>query len=382
MKRALIAFVVCFALCFTSGAAIIDGSRTVRTVVRVGYCEGESYYEFDYMLYNLIYGLEEYGLIGPLPDGMPISEDSREIWNWVSSLNQSSWNVQFEKDAFFSLTDKQYLDTSQAEISSQMGRTIYDRQVNFMLAMGTTASLKIKSLNNNVPVMCFVTANAVKSGIVEDAMFSKTPGVWAQTDSDVFYRSVSVMNDIFSPRKLGVVYANTKEAYIYSGIDVLEEFCAENGAELLRVHVEDPKTDAEYPAYLANLSSAYEALSKEADVFILTTSLVGADDFETLFEPFYREHIPVYSINSSDDVKFGALMAVDTSDFRNVGRFGADTIRRFLNGDKLENLPQVYQAAPFLVINYEAARKIGYEPSFNVLLSANKIYGFEDNQTP
>jgi len=49
-------------------------------------------------------------------------------------------------------------------------------------------------------------------------------------------------------------------------------------------------------------------------------------------------------------------------------------LKRYINGEKLETLPQVYQTAPFLVINYDVARKIGYRPPFNLLLSANKIY--------
>lgn len=379
MKKTLIFLAVCFILCFTPSASAIVGGSTVHAVIRAGYCEGESYYEFNYSLNNLIHGLEEYGLIGPLPEGMPVNRDSRDIWNWISSLDQRGWSVNFIKDAFFSLTDEQYADISPLEVSTRMSQIISGYKVNLMLAMGTAGSLKVKSLYNKTPVMCFSTADAVKSGIVEEAAFSKTPDVWAQTDADAFKRSISVMNDIFAPKKLGVVYEDTKDAYIYSGIDVLEEFCAESGIELLHGYVNDPKTESDYPEYLENLSKAYERLSRDADVFILTTSLVKKEDYEALFEPFYRESTPVYSINSTEDVQFGALMAAESSDYRNTGRFGADTIRRFLSGEKLEDLPQMYQTAPYLVINYQTARKIGYKPSFNVLLSASQIYCSDDN---
>ena len=353
-----------------------SGNTTKNTdkILNIGYCEGESYYEFDYALYNLIYGLEEYGLIKDLPEGMPIEANSRAIWEWICSQNQEGWDVRFIEDAYFSLTDSEYGQMEEAEIVEYIDQKVTKSGVGLMISMGTTAGLTTKALPSEIAMMCFAAADPVKSGIVANAQQSATPNVWAQIDSDGFKRTIKVMNDIFQPKKIGTVYANSEDAYIYSGVDVLDEFGEENNIEIIREFVEDPETNEEYDSYLDNLMKAYAKLAKEIDLFVLTTSLVDGDDFKDILKPFYDAMVPVYSINSTDDVKFGALLAAESSDYKNVGRFGADMIKRYINGEKLETLPQIYQTAPFLVVNYDVARKIGYKPPFNLLLSANKIY--------
>lgn len=355
---------------------IVSGNKTNNAdkILSIGYCEGESYYEFDYALYNLIYGLEEYGLIKNLPEGMPVESNSRVIWKWICSQNQEGWGVRFIEDAFFSLTDSEYDQMEEAELVDYIEQKITKGDVSLMISMGTTAGLTTKALPSKIPMMCFAAADPVKSGIVANAQQSATPNVWAQIDSDGFKRTIKVMNDIFHPKKIGTVYANSEDAYIYSGVDVLDEFGKENSIEVIREFVEDPETDEEYDTYLKNLKNAYERLAKEIDLFVLTTSLVYGDDFKDILKPFYDAKVPVYSINSTDDVKFGALLAAESADYKNVGRFGADMIKRYIVGERLETLPQIYQTAPFLVINYDVARKIGYKPPFNLLLSANKIY--------
>jgi len=355
-------------------AASADSPDSPDKILKIGYCEGESYYEFNYALYNIIYGLEEYGLITELPEGMPVESDSRVIWKWICSQNQEDWKVRFVEDAFFSLTDSEFSQMEESDIVKYIDQKITSSGIGLMISMGTTAGLTAKALPSVTPMMCFAAADPVKSGIVANAQQSDTPNVWAQVDVDGFRRTIRVMYDIFRPEKIGTVYANSEDAYIYSGVDVLDEFAQENNIEVIREFVEDPETPEEYDEYLNNLKSAYEKLAKEIDVFVLTTSLVEEEDFKDILQPFYDAKVPVYSINSTDDVKFGALMAAESADYKNVGRFGADMIKRFINGEELETLPQIYQTAPFLVINYDVARKIGYRPPFNMLLSANKIY--------
>ena len=191
-------------------------------------------------------------------------------------------------------------------------------------------------------------------------------------DTDAFKRSVMVMNDIFKPKTIGIVYADSPDAYIYSGADEVDKFAAQNNIVVKKRFVDDPPSDSEadMQKYYAELSSAFEALADEVDVFIMTTSLIETDKMKELFEPFYASKVPIYSINSTEDVKAGALMAAESSDYQNIGRFTASTISQYMKGAKLSELPQVYQTAPFLVFNYSTAKRIGYRPEFKMLLVA------------
>lgn len=373
-KRLVCSFLAILALAVTLTGTLAASGKNENSpgkILKIGYCEGESYYEFDYALYNLIYGLEEYGLIKNLPEGMPVESSSRVFWKWMCSQNQEDWDVRFIEDAYFSLTDSEYA-MEKSEMVKYIDRKVKQNDIDLIISMGTIAGLTIKELPGGTPMMCFAAADPVKSGIVAGTHQSDTPGIWAQVDVDGFKRTIRVMNDIFKPEKVGVVYANSEDAYIYSGVDVLDEFAKENNIEVIREFVEDPQTSSEYDDYLNNLKNAYMKLANEIDLFVMTTSLVEGEDYGEILQPFYDAQIPIYSINSTDDVKFGALMAAESSDYKNIGRFGADMIKRYINGEKLETLPQIYQTAPFLVINFDVAREIGYKPPFNLLLSPTK----------
>lgn len=340
----------------------------------MGYCESDPYVEFDTQLYYLLLGMEEYELISGVSDQIDISMTASEMWKLVSGINDPSWKIHFSGDVYVSLIDSTYSSLDEDAQSVLIDSMIADAEVNLMLTMGTSAGLAIAALPSGTPLVNFVAADPFKSGIVANTETSELPGRWAHVDVDAFGRTIQVMDDVFAPTSVGVVYADNSEAYIYSGADVLDEFCTANGITVHRQFVEDEFDEEDYGLYVQQMHDAHAAMAGDIDVYILTTSLLEAEDYEYVLSPLFEVGVPVYSINSSYDVECGALLAAEASDFPNIGRFGADTLLKYIEGAALEELPQIYQTAPFLVINYDTARLIGYQPTFEMLLSASKIY--------
>lgn len=359
----------------TGAGSQTAGFRELGSALRLGYCQGESYYEFDEQFYYLVKGMEEYGLIPEVTEAGGFDEkvQSRELWQFLCSQNQEGWKVQFLPEAYMSLDAA--LDNGDGEVQAAKISSVAKKQkVDLLIIMGTRAGIAAKEASEKTPFMNFMAADPVGSGIVMDMGTSGIPGVWAQVDPDNFSRSISVMYDTFHPGTVGVVCADNEEAYIYSGARELEQFCQEKEVGILQEYVEDTFEEKNYREYVENLRSAHEKLASRVDVFILTTSLLEERDYPYVLEPFNEAGVPVYSINSVVDVEYGALMAAESSDYQNIGRFGADTIGRFLKGEKLEELNQVYQTAPFLVLNYTTAKRIGYQPDFTMLCSCSRIY--------
>lgn len=340
----------------------------------LGYCESDPYVEFDTQFYYLLLGMEEYKLISNVSDKLESDMTVSDMWAIVCGINAPSWKVHFAESVYISLIDHPYSSLSEEEQSALIDSMIADANVDLMLTMGTSAGLAISALNSGTPLVNFVAADPYKSGIVANTTTSGIPGRWAHVDVDAFGRTIQVMDDVFNPDKVGVVYADNAEAYIYSGADVLDEFCAANGITVFKQFVEDEFNEEDYGLYVQQMHDAHAALADQIDVYILTTSLLEAEDYEYVLSPLFDKGIPVYSINSSYDVECGALLAAESSDFTNIGRFGADTLANYIAGTPLHEMPQIYQTAPFLVINYDTARRIGYHPTFEMLLSANKIY--------
>lgn len=365
------------AVCFLwagnqSMAAEENSAPTAEEPLLLGYCQSDPYYEYDLQLYYLIKGLEEYGLIPRILEDGKISSDisSSQLWKYLSTLDQSQWGVQFAPEMFLSL-DSGFSGIKESE--KQMEELLKEQKIDMMITMGTKAGLAVKE-QTETPLMNFMAADPVKAGIVDGTGFSGTPHVWAQVDPGNFTRSMEVMYDTFKPSEIGVIYADRDDAYVYSGAEELDHFCEEQQVEVSRVYVDDVFDEGEYDRYVREMRQAGETLAGSVDVFILTTSLLEKEDFPYVLEPFYEAGVPVYSINSIVDVEYGALMAVESSDYQNIGRFGADTLRKYISGTRLEKLNQVYQTAPFLVLNYTTAKRIGYRPDFDMLCSTSRIY--------
>lgn len=341
--------------------------------LQLGYCQSESYYEFDKQFYYLVKGLEEYGLISEVTKSFDENVLSRDLWQFLSTQNQEGWKVHFVPEAYVSL-DAFGETADNANQAEGLHMVMAQQGVELMLTMGTKAGIAAKQFAPKMPFMNFMAADPLSSGIVMDTGVSKSAGTWAMMDPENFTRSMSVMYDVFRPKTIGVVYSNNEEAYIYSGARELDSFCKETEVEVKREYVEDIFEEGDYNIYRDNLRDAHEKLAQQVDVFILTTTLLKEEDYDVVLEPFYETQVPVYSINSVEDVKYGALMAVEASDYQNIGRFGADTIKKIMAGEKLEEINQIYQTAPFLVLNYTTAKRIGYQPDFTMLYSASKIY--------
>ena len=370
MKYKLVSCIAVLVLCFAllPGRFPVYASEPVQ--VRLGYCESDPYVEFDTQLYYLILGMEEYGLLTQASELLNREMTAKEIWSAMSSINAPEWKVHFAGDMFVSLSDSQFSDQPEKKID----RMIAQNQVDLLLTFGTNGGLTAADLESGIPQMNFVSADPCKTGIVRQTETSGIKNRWAHIDVDAFNRTIKVMADIFSPGSVGVVYSDNDDAYVYSGADVLDEFCRDNGITVYREFVKDSFDASDHQTYLQQMRKAHEKLADKIYLYVMTTSLLEPDEYAYALEPMLEKKIPIYSINSSHDVECGALMAAEPFDFPNIGRFGADILKRYLEGEPLESLPQIYQTAPFLVINYSTARKIGYRPSFDMLLSASYIY--------
>lgn len=353
-----------------------EGSGTVRKKLRIGYCQAGAYYEFDYQLYQIGMALVESGefscdAIGVLSQGDSYSDV------WKAMATGSSDYYEFPKECCYDLTTTQFFGLSEEEIGEKLNSLVEENQIDLMITMGTTAGLTVKNYSD-VPYMNFLASDPVASGIVSEAQYSGDDRGWAHVNDGVEEKSLAVMEDIFHPKKVGIVYnGEDPEAYIYSGAASVDAYAEQYGVEVVTEYVSDEFEDTEeaYENYYQEMLKAHEKLADQGvDLYILTTSYLELDDFHDVLLPFMKNGIPVFSINSTEDVRCGALAAVEMFDYENVGRFSADILKRYSEGEKLSKLPQQYATAPFLVLNIDSMRETGVTFSLDTLISASRIY--------
>ncbi|HSM74633.1 MAG TPA: hypothetical protein VK852_08360, partial [Desulfobacterales bacterium] len=79
-------------------------------------------------------------------------------------------------------------------------------------------------------------------------------------------------------------------------------------------------------------------------------------------------------------VQAGALMGFASYDFSGRGRFLAERVIRILEGALPRALPMVDHSMPRISLNLAVAKKIGFDPSFDLLRSCDAF--FDDISPP
>lgn len=344
-------------------------ARADSTRWRIGYCESESFITYTQTIIGIIKGLEELGWLNNLEGFSQVmaSEDTKAIWNWLASREVSPY-IEFVDDAFYNLRDPNVdRDNIVERLNSQ-------KDLDILLVMGAEAGKFLSNSVHNTNIFVFAASNAVRSGIIESAEDSGRDNVWAHMDEQRFERQTKAFYDIVKFKKLGMVYENSNNARVYSAVNEVENLAKDKGFEIVRYHVTEPRTLEEYPQYYQEVQSAYNKLATQVDAVYVTIASLESDKLPELFQPFYEHKIPVFSQLGNIEVQNGALLTVSVMDEINIGRFGADTIRKCLQGAKPRDLEQSFQSAPKISLNAEVARKLGFKLPFELVIIVDEAY--------
>ena len=336
---------------------------------RIGYFEGEPFVNFAGTFYGLLEGFQEVGWLEGIED-MPYEpgqEDSRIMWEWLASQDNSDY-LEFVADAHYSF----FLEPGREE--ELLSRLEKEQDLDLVITMGTYAGKSLSSASHNVPVLVFSSSNAVSSGIIDSAEDSGRSNIWAHMDPGRDRRQVDVFYDLFDFHKMGIVYEDSELGKIFSAINEVEAVAEERGFTIERRLVDEPADRDDWERYYSELLKAHKELAEEIDAFYISIASIEAERLEYLLTPFYEKNIPVFSQLGGEEVRSGAVASVARANFTSIGRYGASVIKRVLEGESPQSLPQVFMETPRIAVNLQAAERVGYQIPFTVLLVADQIY--------
>lgn len=337
---------------------------------RIAYCETEPWVNYAGTLYGLVKALENTGWITNT-DGLVYKEgqlDTGNMWEWLSNPDVSS-QLEFVRDGHYTLSSM-----SEGEKEAMLARLAQQEDIDLVITMGTAAGVLLTDDRHSVPVMVFSTSNAVRSGIIESEQDSGSDHVWAHMDARVYKRQMTVFHDLFHFERMGMVYENSSLGRVYAAVDDADDLAREMGFKITALPVVEPVNEDDQERYYNDLLTLHRQLAKEVDAMYLTMGPIDPARLAELLQPFYEKKIPVFSQLGTEEVMAGALISVARADFSGVGNFGADNMIKILQGTSPRQLPQVFENVPHIALNLEVARKIGYQPPFEILLVADEIY--------
>ena len=322
------------------------------------------------VLFYIITGLRDEGWISfdYLPFD-PADTDAGALIDWLAGRDIGPY-IRFASDA-------NYYTAFQSEdyIRESLTRHAAGGTVDIILTMGTSPARMVKSFELDIPVMMFGSVDPVGSGLVESVEDSGHPLHWSTFDPTAYERQLYYYHDVIPFTNLGVVYYDETIA----SLGAYERAAEALGVRVTRSQITriDASTERMTEEYYENLKDVFRRLVVQngVDAFMLTTDIIlDAARTADLLEIFTENSIPVFVQVGEAPVRHGALMHVSAAEIVGHGAFSARAITQVLSGTPLSEVPQEFRNSPYLNLNLDVAERIGFRPTFEMLLASENIF--------
>lgn len=337
---------------------------------RIGYYEGGPYINYPVNLLTLVKGLSELGWMGTISiDEREISTNSRVVWDELSKAKSRC--IQFVPDAYWSAN---FDETVRVKNTENAIKRLQSGDIDFMIAMGTWAGQDLANNNHSVPTMVVSVSNPVASNIVKSAEDSGYNHVHAKCDPTRYINQIKLFHNMFSFKKLGIVYENTVVGRSYAAIADVEKVAKDRGFEIVKCEAPNYSAVDEKEAIKA-LIRCHEQLAPKVDaVYVTLHRGIVKEYMPEIMAPLFKYKIPTFSMRGPEEVERGVLLSISRESFVSVGRYHAEIMARVFNGAKPRELDQVFMDPKTIVVNIKTAEIIGYiiPPAF--LKVTDKVY--------
>ncbi|MDM8554015.1 ABC transporter substrate binding protein [Desulfococcaceae bacterium HSG7] len=339
---------------------------------RIGYIEGGPWQDYQSNLAALIISLAKMGWIEN--KSLPAYKDKHEtrtIWYWLAADVKSDY-LEFVADAYWSAG---WDENTRKEIKKDViTRLNKKKDIDLMLAFGTTAAQDMVNNLHSVPTMVLSSSDPIRAGIVKSAEDSGYDHIHARVDPTRYERQIRLFHKIARFKTLGIAFEDTLAGRTYAAIEDAKKVAGELGFEVIKCHAPDDDIP-DIQERDRRLLECYQKLAPRVDAFYLTAhKSLTLKNLPMLLAPFLDHKVATFSQGRTGEVKYGVLISLARPNYRPVGRFYAKTFTRILQGAKPRDLPQIFQERQEIAINLETARKIGFPFPMDILAGAKEIY--------
>lgn len=293
----------------------------------------------------------------------------RQLFSSVmKELKRAGWadKLEFPEDACFSA------DWNRTRAQEMAKKLASRKDLDMIWAFGTWAGQEmVKTSNYKTPIIVMSVSNAVRSGIVPDYKDSGRDNLTTRLDPTKYERQIRLFYDLFRFKRLGFVYADTDSGRTYADLETLKKLSKELNFKLIGYNkVPENKKDA--PPWILK---GVKEIAPKIDAYYMTICIgFGLSMVPDVMAVLNKYKIPTISMYGADYVKAGVLLTIADSRYKQRSRYTVAKIIKILQGTKPRDLPIFFAPGPRLALNLAAARLIGWDPSIDILGSADHIY--------
>ncbi len=346
--------------------------------VKLGYCENFEYGSFCQVLLDIGRQLAEEGSISEeFVEKYKDTDyeikfeagDTLKLWNDMCDNNVPGARYQISRDAFFDLSEM-----DESEYPEMVNRD----DVDIMFSMGTATGVYLAEHEETDKFMNMYSSDPIASGIVKSETERYNKNAFATIDKTPYIRQLDTGYKFLKFKKLGVVYEDNEEAYLYSAIDVVEQKAKEYGFEVLYEYVDEPRDDDDYDRYYDELKEAYRKLTERGIDCLYVT--IGMIDYESKMHELLDDAIIPANIMTlaQDDflpLPYGVMFGVTINDCEETAAHVVAQMRAYAeDGVPFDELDMICETTPKIGLNLSTAQEIGFSATFEDLQIIDKIF--------
>ncbi len=230
--------------------------------------------------------------------------------------------------------------------AAKIARELVSENPHVLVGIATPSSQALVSATRSIPIVFTAVTDPIGARLVKQL---EKPGrnVTGLSDLSPIVQHVSLIKELLpEANSIGVVY-NPAESNAVALIALLKKASRDFGYEL---HTEKALT-------IEDVESKAESLAKRSDVIYALTDNTVASGVEGLIQAANQEGTPVVA-GATSYVGKGAIAGLGL-DYYDVGVQTADYVVAILNGQKPGKLSVKTAQSSQLVVNLEAAQKLG-----------------------
>jgi len=234
--------------------------------------------------------------------------------------------------------------------------------VDMILAIATPSAQAAAHLVKDIPILITAVTDPVAAELVESI---ERPGTNVTGTSDLtpVKAQLELLKEIAPTAvRVGVVY-NAGEVNSVVQVEIARAAAAELGLQL----IEATATNS------SEVLQAAQSLQGRVDAIYVPTDNTVVSALESVVLVAERARLPLIA-GEADSVAKGALASVSI-DYYQLGRQTADIAYRVLQGENPADIPIEYQSEMSIVLNLDAAERMGVPIPDSVIAKAVRIIG-------
>ena len=293
--------------------------------------------------------------------------NTKDTWDFLAENMQSKY-LQINKKYFWS---SDWSLPKRKTIRKQVLKTLQNKEVDLMLAMGTWPGQDLANKQHSTPTLYLESSFPIKKLFKKG---EKIPAhLYISQNPNFLLRQIRLFKKITKFKKLGVVYVASSEGRFRASLKLLKKFSKEENFKLIVIRILPHKKLNSKERLNAHVK-AHEKIASQIDAMWLTSNFM--DDPQTagkVLAPFFKYKIPTWYPHGKQGVANGAVFGVVHNPDVKVKYYAGITAAIF-NGAPPANHIKDLPVDNHLVINCAAAKKTDFKIPKTLLGVAKRSY--------